>query len=216
MKALTLTKLLNKTWVQCILIHHILSFCVCFQITEERHGISEYSMYNLHQYSRNKVIVPYVGMAMDAIGFLCCLLSFVSTCQNDRELSKKRQCFVNPWIIWNFSMVACYIVYIAWVFQRDDHSVYNELTGALVLSTFYRIICALVGVSYMQSLNENVSDDIVVIPSDTKPPPYEQIARNDGYVMMAYIPNSEDPPSYSENRDDDQWTDWKLGCKSLW
>ena len=182
----------------------LLSSCVCFQVAQELNGIRENSMYNLYRFSRNNVIVAYAGLAMDAIGFLCCLLCFISTCQNDRESSKRRQCFVNPWIIWNFSMVACYVVYVAWVFQMDDQSTYKELTGALVLMTFYRIICALVGVSYIQSLNENVSNDIMVIPSDMKPPPYEQIARNDGYAMMAYIPNSEDPPSYSENRDDDQ------------
>ena len=86
----------------------------------------------------------------------------------------------------------------------DDYSNYSAVTGALVLNTFYHIICAMVGVSYIQSLNENVSNDIMVMPGYTKPPPYDQIARNDGYVMMAYIPNSEDPPSYSENRDDGQ------------
>ena len=111
-------------------------------------------------------------------------------------------------------MVAANIVYIAREFHAHDYSNYSAVTGALVLNAVYHIICAMVGVSYIQSLNEIVSNDIMVIPSYTKPPPYEQTERNDGYVMMAYIPNSEDPPSYSENRDDDQWiiifyTDWK-------
>ena len=67
----------------------------------------------------------------------------------------------------------------------------------------------------------NVSNDIMVMLSYTKPPRHEQVARNDGYVLMKYIPNSEDPLSYSKNRDDDQWiiisyTDWQLFCNSLW
>ena len=111
-------------------------------------------------------------------------------------------------------MVAANIVYIAREFHAHDYSNYSAVIGALVLNAVYHIICAMVGVSYIQSLNEIVSNDKMVIPSYTKSPPYEQTERNDGYVMMAYIPNSEDPPSYSENRDDDQWiiifhTDWK-------
>ena len=87
----------------------------------------------------------------------------------------------------------------------NDYSNFSAVTGALlVLNSFYHIICALVGVSCIQSLNENVNNDIMVMPSYTKPPRYEQVTRNDGYVMIAYIPNSEDPLSYSENRDDDQ------------
>ena len=85
----------------------------------------------------------------------------------------------------------------------SEYSNYSAITGALILNIIYHIICALVGVSYIQYLNENVTNDIMVMPSYTKPPPYEEIARNDGYVMMTYIPNSEDPPTYSENQDDD-------------
>ena len=160
-------------------------------------------MYNLYESSRDNVIVAYAGIAMNAAGFFCCLLSFIPTCESDKETSKRRQCFVNPWIIWNLSMVAANIVYIAWVFHVSQYSNYSAITGALILNIIYHIICALVGVSYIQYLNENVTNDVMVMPSYTKPPPYEEIARNDGYVMMAYIPNSEDPPTYSENQDDD-------------
>ena len=178
------------------MIQPVPSFYVCFQVTKELNGIHPYSMYNLYE--------SYAGIAMNAVGFFCCLLSFIPTCQSDKEISKRRQCFVNPWIIWNLTMVAANIVYIAREFHAHDYSNYSAVTGALVLNAVYHIICAMVGVSYIQSLNEIVSNDIMVIPSYTKSPPYEQTERNDGYVMMAYIPNSEDPPSYSENRDDDQ------------
>ena len=70
-------------------------------------------MHNLYRSSRDNVIVAYAGIAMNAVGFSCCSLSFFSTCKTGREFSKRRQCFINPWIIWNFSMVSANNVYIA-------------------------------------------------------------------------------------------------------
>lgn len=179
-------------------------------------------MHNLYKWSRDNVIVVYAGMTMNAVGFFCCSLSFFSTCKTDREFSIRRQCFINPWIISNFSMVSANYVYIAWAFYVNDYSYFSEVTGALlVLNPFYHIImCTSWGVLYT-IFKWNVSNDIMIMLSYTKPPRHEQVARNDGYVLMKYIPNSDDPLSYSKNRDDDQWiiisyTDWQLFCNSLW
>lgn len=149
-----------------------------------------------------ETLLLYIGIVVNGLGVICTLLSFLSTCSNDRENSRRRQCFVHPWILWCFLNVLLNIGLECWMFHRTNKNGYAFLSGSILFNTVYRIICGLIGISYIQSLNESESNDDMVVRYDTKPPAYDKIANNDGYVMMAYIPELQDPPMYTERQED--------------
>ena len=101
------------------------------------------------------MIVLYVSLSLEILGFLASCLSFASSRAADYGEASKRKGFVMPWVLWCFIAIAFNIGYVVY-FYKTLHGKIE--TGRLVYwfyaNAVWLVFCATVGVSYIKNMTE--------------------------------------------------------------
>ena len=125
------------------------------------------------------MIVIYVSLSVEILGFLASCLSFASSCTDYGEASKRRG-FVMPWVIWCFIGVAFNIGCVVYIYTAL-HSEINlgSITFRIYASTVWLVFCAIVGISYIKNMKDGYLPEQhprIMMASDLgfqgNPPPY--------------------------------------------
>ena len=100
------------------------------------------------------MIVLYVSLSLEILGFLASCLSFASSRADYGEASKRKG-FVMPWVLWYFIAIAFNIGYVVY-FYKTLHGKIE--TGRLVYwfyaNAVWLVFCATVGISYIKNMIE--------------------------------------------------------------
>ena len=100
------------------------------------------------------MIVIYVSLSVEILGFLASCLSFASSCTDYEEASKRRG-FLMPWVIWCFIGVAfnigCVVYFYTALHGKIDM---GSIVYKFYVSTVWLMFCAIVGISYIKNMKD--------------------------------------------------------------
>ena len=125
------------------------------------------------------MIVIYVSLSVEILGFLASCLSFASSCTDYGEASKRRG-FVMPWVIWCFIGVAFNIGCVVYIYTALHSEIdLGSITFRIYASTVWLVFCAIVGISYIKNMKDGYLPEQhprIMMTSDLgfqgNPPPY--------------------------------------------
>ena len=98
--------------------------------------------------------VIYVSLSVQILGFVASCLSFVSSCADYGEASKRKR-FVMPWVIWCFIGVAFDIGCVVYFYTALHGGIdIGKLAFKAYASIIFLVFCATVGISYIINMKE--------------------------------------------------------------
>ena len=128
------------------------------------------------------MIVLYVSLSLEILGFLASCLSFASSCA-DYGVAGKRKTFVMPWVIWCFIEIVFNIGCVVYFYTALHNKIeIGRLVYSLYGSTVWLVFCATVGISYIKNMTEGYQPQehsqvmMTSVPVfQRNPPPYHKL-----------------------------------------
>lgn len=125
-----------------------------FQIPELKDADEQGRITLEQDFFKDLVIILYVSLSLEILGFLASCFSFASSCTDYGE-ANKRKGFVMPWVIWCFIAMAFSIGCIVFFYTVLHGKI---ATGRLVYwfyaNTVWLVFCAAVGICYIKKMKE--------------------------------------------------------------
>ena len=100
------------------------------------------------------MIVLYVSLSLEILGFLASCLSFASSCADYGEASKRKG-FVMPWVLWCFVAMGFNIGFVVYFYTTLHGKIeMGRLVYSLYVKTVWLVFCATVGISYIKNMTD--------------------------------------------------------------